>query len=385
MSQRYDVVIVGAGVVGCSIAFHLARLGRCHVCVLERDLVPGTGSTARANGGIRAQFTTETNVRMSLAAMAILDELEREIGDPPVYRKAGYLFLTAQPARLSAMAAAAAFQRSLGVSVDVLDAEGARALAPFAETGDIVGGTFGSRDGFIDPGGLTSFFLREAVRGGVHVRYGTRAEGLGREPSGELTVHTDEGDVQAPIVVDAAGPHAAGLAATLGVELPIQPVRRHVIVSGPCRDWPGIIPMTVDADTGILVRREGNRVVVAYSNPDEPSGFSTEFDPDFPLRIADPLEHRFPAVAAAGVDLSKSWAGLYAVTPDHHAILGRVPGAEGLILANGFSGHGVMHSPAVGRALAELILTGESRSVDIAPLSLERFARGEAIHETMVL
>jgi sarcosine oxidase subunit beta len=143
--------------------------------------------------------------------------------------------------------------------------------------------------------------------------------------------------------------------------------------------------MTVDADSGVLIRREGDRVLIAYSNPDEPAGFNTEFDPDFPERIADAVESRFPVVAAAGIDLRRSWAGLYEVTPDHNAVLGAAPDQPGFYLANGFSGHGVMHAPAAGRAIAELIVWGRCESVDISPLAIGRFTRGELIHETMVL
>jgi len=152
MSDHADVAIIGAGVIGCSVAFHLARRGCTNVLLIDKEPLPGSGSTSKANGGIRAQFTTDVNIAMSLASMDILDGLADEIGEPPVYRKAGYLFLTSDPARLSAMTTAVAFQKARGVSVEVLDAEEVRAKAPYA-AGEIAGGTFGPRDGFIDPGG----------------------------------------------------------------------------------------------------------------------------------------------------------------------------------------------------------------------------------------
>jgi sarcosine oxidase subunit beta len=186
-------------------------------------------------------------------------------------------------------------------------------------------------------------------------------------------------------VVDAAGPFSGPVAALFGAAVPVVPVRRHILISGACDSLPRTIPMTIDADSGVLIRREGNRVLIAYSNADEPAGFNTAFDPDFPLRIAESLEARFPAVAAAGLDLKRSWAGLYEVTPDHHAVLGPAPNVPGLFVASGFSGHGIMHAPAAGRAVAEMIVKGRSESVDVGALSLERFARGQAIHETMVL
>ncbi|HWE22493.1 MAG TPA: FAD-dependent oxidoreductase [Myxococcales bacterium] len=383
MDETCDVAIVGAGVIGCSIAFHLARMGKQRVRLLERETVPGAGSTSKANGGIRAQFTTDVNVRMSLASMDVLDALAREIGDPPVYKKAGYLFVTGDPGKLRAMESAAAFQRERGVTVELLDERGVRAKAPWI-AGRIAGGTFGARDGFVDPGGLCNFFLREATRAGAAIRYGAEVTGIESRSSG-LCVRTSAGSVEAGVVVNAAGPWARKVADMVGVDLPVEPVRRHLLMTGPCSTLPKLIPMTIDADTGVLIRREGDRILIAYSNPEEPAGFNTTFDAAFVERIAAPVEDRFPAVAEAGIDRRKSWAGLYEVTPDHHAVLGPAPRVPGFFLANGFSGHGVMHSPAAGRAIAELIVRGRSESVDIAALSIERFESGALIHERMVL
>ena len=178
-----DVAIVGAGVIGCSVAFQLSRMERTDVLLIEKEPLPGAGSTSKANGGIRAQFTTEVNIAMSLASMEILDALEEEIGDPPLYRKAGYLFLTDDAAKLAAMTEAAAYQLELSVDVEVLDGAGVRAKAPYA-AGPIVGGTFGPRDGFIDPGGLANFFLREATRAGVKTRYNAEVTAIEQEGGG---------------------------------------------------------------------------------------------------------------------------------------------------------------------------------------------------------
>jgi sarcosine oxidase subunit beta len=382
MNDSCEVAIVGAGVIGCSVAFHLARMGQRGVRLLERESLPGAGSTAKANGGIRAQFTTEVNVAMSLASMEILDALAPEMGDPPLYKKAGYLFVTGDARKLAAMASAAEWQRSRGVSVEVLDEAGVRARAPWLR-GRIAGGTFGARDGFIDPGGLCNFFLREATRAGVTIGYGAELTGITREAAG-FRLRTAAGELSARAVVNAAGPWARQVAKMLEVDLPVEPVRRHLLMSGPIDSLPPLIPMTIDADTGVLIRREGERILIAYSNPDEPAGFNTSFDPDFAERIAVPVEERFPEVAEAGIDRRRSWAGLYEVTPDHHAVLGPAPGVPGFFLANGFSGHGVMHSPAAGRTVAELIVRGRS-TVDIRALSLQRFASGALIHERMVL
>jgi sarcosine oxidase subunit beta len=355
------------------------------VAIVERERISGSGSTSKANGGIRAQFTTKVNVAMSLRSMEILDALAPEIGEPPVYRKAGYLFLTASGERLAAMERAVAFQRSLGVSVDLLDGDDARRLAAFVEGSDLVGGTFGPRDGFLDPGALTGFLLREATRAGVELACGAEVLAIDRTAQGAFVVRTAAGEREAGVVVNAAGAWSRGVAALAGVDLPVVPVRRHLVMTGPCPALPPVIPMTIDADSGVLIRREGDRVLVAYSNPDEPEGFVTDFDPSFPERFAEPFERRFPQVAAAGVDLRRSWAGLYEVTPDHHAVLGEAAGVSGFFLATGFSGHGIMHAPAAGEAVAEWIVGGRAKTVDVSALALERFARGETIHEAMVL
>jgi sarcosine oxidase subunit beta len=384
--ERASVLVVGAGVIGSSVAFQLARMGQRNVVVLEREPLPGAGSTSKANGGIRAQFTTEVNLRMSLLSMDILDALEEEIGVPPAYRKAGYLFLTDSPTRFEAMKKAAAYQQGLGVNVEVLGAKEVRRRVPFVAGGALVGGTFGARDGFIDPGRLCNFFISGATCLGVSMRYEQEVIAVENRPGGEWAVRTTGGATfVAPVFVNAAGAWAKNLAAMAGIDLPVEPVRRHLFLTGPIHDLPPMIPMTIDADTGILVRREGDRVLIAYSNPDEPTGFNMSFDPGFVERFAEPLERRFPSIAAAGIDMRRSWSGLYEVTPDHHSVIGAAPGRPGFLFVNGFSGHGVMHAPAAGRCIAELILKGRCESTDITPLSVERFASGKLIHEKMVL
>lgn len=382
--RKFDIALIGAGVIGASIAYHLTRMGADSIVLLERETHPGSGSTAKANGGIRAQFTTAINIRMSLLSMQILDELEADIGNPPVYIKAGYLFLTANEEKLRAMAGAVDFQRANSVEVELLDSADVRRLAPFVHTTDIVGGTFGKRDGFIDPGGLCNWFLRRSTAAGAKLSTETEVTAIRREGNA-WSLSTSKGDFVAASVVNCAGPRAREIAAMAGVDLPVHPVRRHIFISGSTDELPTLIPMVIDADTGVLIRREGAAVLIAYSNADEPTGFNEQFDRDFIFRFADALEHRFPVVADAGIDIGRSWTGHYAVSPDHHAVLGRAPGAPGFYLANGFSGHGVMHAPATGRCMAELLLHGASTSVDIGQLGVERFASGSLIQETMVL
>ena len=382
--QKFDIAIIGAGVVGAGIAYHLTHMGAANIVLLEKETHPGSGSTARANGGIRAQFTTDINIRMSLLSMRILDELAADIGEPPVYIKAGYLFLTANPEKLKAMQEAVDFQKSRGVDVELLDNAGVQQLVPYVHTDDVLGGTFGSRDGFIDPGGLCNWLLRRSTAAGVKLLTETEVTAIRRHGNSWRLTTTNE-DFVADSVVNCAGPYARDIAALVGIDLPVYPVRRHLFVSGSTDAMPPLIPMVIDADTGVLIRREGPAALIAYSNADEPRGFNEKFDQEFIFRFADAFEHRFPIVADAGINFGRSWMGHYAVSPDHHAVLGPVPGAPGFHLACGFSGHGVMHAPATGRCMAELLLNGASTSVDTEQLSVERFASGSLIHETMVL
>lgn len=384
MSERADVIIIGAGVIGCSLAYYLCERGIDDVAIIEQEPFPGCGSTSRANGGIRAQFTTEPNVRMSLLSMRLLEEMDEEMRSQSGYVKAGYVFVTADPARHQQWREIVRFQQHLGVEVEEIDPSMLAARFPYMQTEDLVGGSFGARDGFIDPGGLTNAFYTGALQMGARVLSNTEATGLVLSGGRVRGVATARGRIEAEIVVNCAGPRAAEVAAWAGIELPVHPIRSNIAVTGPTPDLPRIIPMTIDLDTGLLVRREGAGCSLAWTNPDEPPGFDTRFDPQFIEWIAPKVERRFPKLEEAGIDFSKCWAGLYPETPDHHAILG-ASGVTGFFLATGLGGHGIMHAPAVGYALSELIGDGKTTSIDLQPFNLERFATGKLNVERAVL
>ncbi|MDZ7344372.1 MAG: FAD-binding oxidoreductase [candidate division KSB1 bacterium] len=384
MHRNFDVIIIGAGVIGCSLAYHLGKLGLVKTLLVEKEEFPGTGSTSKANGGIRAQFTTEMNIRMSLLSMRLLEEMDEEMRSQSGYTKAGYLFMTAEPKRLRQMENNVRFQQQLGVAVELLTQKEIAARVPFVKTEDLAGGTFGSRDGFIDPNGLTNAFFTRALATRTQFLNRTTVTALVREGNRVRGIKTNGETFFAEFVVNCAGPEAKLIAEMAGVNLPVEPIRRQIAVTGPTEAVPRVIPMTIDADTGLLIRREGEAVSLAYSIPDEPPGLNLRFDPEFIEVIAPKMLKRFPILEPAGFNFSRCWAGCYEVTPDHHAILGE-SGVPGFLLCNGFSGHGIMHSPAAGLALADLIIKGRSESIDIAPLSLRRFAEGKLLHEGAVL
>jgi sarcosine oxidase subunit beta len=384
MTPKFDVILIGAGVMGCSVAYHLCKLGLTNLLLLEKEEFPGMGSTSKANGGIRAQFTTEMNVRMSLLSMRLLDEMDEEMRSQSGYVKAGYLFMTAEPERFQQLEKTVRFQQQLGVAVALLPAPELAERMPFAKTDDLVGGSFGSRDGFIDPNGLTNAFLTRALAKGIKFLKGTAVVDLLRQGKRVIGVKTTAGEFFADTVANCAGPEASLIANMAGVDLPVQPIRRQIAVTGPTEALPRVIPMTIDMDTVLVIRREGDAVSLVYSNPDEPPGLNLKFDPEFIEIIAPKMLKRFPILEPAGFNFSRCWAGCYEVTPDHHAVIGE-SGVPGFLLCNGFSGHGIMHSPAAGLALAELIVKGRTESIDIAPLSLRRFAEGKLLHELAVL
>ncbi len=386
MAEKSEVIIIGAGVIGCSIAYHLCKLGLTNVLLIEKEEFPGTGSTSKANGGIRAQFTTEINVQMSLLSMRLLDEMDEEMRSQSGYQKAGYLFMTAKQEHLRQLEKNIRYQQQLGVSVELLSREEIAARVPFVRTDDLAGGSFGSRDGFIDPNGLTNAFLTRALAMGSRYMNRTEVAGLmkGGRGEGVKGVKTNAGDFFAEYVINCAGPSANIIGKMAGIDVPVQPVRRQIAVTGPTPFMPRVIPMTIDIDTGLLIRRDGDGTSLAYSIPDEPPGFNLKFDPEFVELIAPMMMQRFPILEPAGFNFSRCWAGCYEVSPDHHAILGE-SGVPRFLLCNGFSGHGVMHSTAAGLAMAELIVKGRSESIDIAPLSVRRFAEGKLLHEGAVL
>ncbi|MFQ5629202.1 MAG: NAD(P)/FAD-dependent oxidoreductase [bacterium] len=383
-NPKNDVIIIGAGIIGCSLAYHLCKLGCTDVLILEREAFAGTGSTSKANGGIRAQFSTEMNIEMSLLSMRLLDKMDAEMLSEIGYKKTGYLFVTADENRWRVLWQNVAFQKEHGVSVELLTQNQVAEKIPFAKTDDLIGGSFGARDGFIDPNGLLNAFLTRALAMGAQYQPNAKVTDLIRQNGSIVGVKTTACDFRAEKIVNCAGPWAKEIAQMAGVDLPVEPVRRQIVVTGPTDKVPRVFPMIVDTDTGLLARREGDGVGLAYSNPDEPPGQRWIFDPDFIEVIAPKMLKRFPILEDAGIDFRKSWAGCYEVTPDHHAIIGE-SGVQGFYLCNGFSGHGVMHAPAAGYLLAEMLVKGKSEKLDIASLSLRRFAEGKLLHEVNVL
>lgn len=385
MTETADVVVVGGGAMGTSIAYHLAAAGAGRVVLLEREAALGTGSTGRCAGGFRHQFTSEINVRLSMESIPMIRAFSEAHGLPLDVHVEGYLFLVRDESAWREHLAGTALQRSLGARVEVLEPREAADLVPGLALDGVVGATFGPDDGIADPSGLVSGYGALARRAGVDVRLGVAATAIMTRAGGAAVagVETTRGRVEAPVVVNASGVWSGILAATCGVDLPIVPERRHVVVTSGFPGRPERRTLVIDTATMFYFHREGAGVLMGMPPRDAVVTYDTTVDDRW---IADELVPAavavLPALEEAGI--ATAWTGLYEMTPDRHAILGPVAGLDGLQLAVGFSGHGFQHAPIVGKVIAELI-TGAPPTVDVSSLNLERFARGALIGEAHVV
>jgi sarcosine oxidase subunit beta len=386
MVETAEVVIIGSGIVGSSVAYHLAQSGCTNVLVLEREAHQGKGSTGKSMGGVRAQFSTAVNIQMSKYSIDFFSKFDEVVGHPADYRAHGYLFCATNENHLAYLKANRERQNALGVTnVEWVTAEDIVKMVPQLRVDDILGGTFCPTDGFVDPHSVMMGFMKNARERGVRLWLDTHVTGIEVENDQIKGVVTSRGTVSTKVVINAAGAWAAQVAKMAGAELPVEPLRRQLVPTEPFDQLPQRFPMVIDMSTGFHFRREGKGILLAWNDPKETPGFKTEFDPTFIEKILTRAASRVPVLAEAGVNPRRAWAGLYEMTPDHHAIIGPAPNVEGLFFVNGFSGHGVMHSPASGRVTADLILQRRSELIDATQLSVKRFKEGKLLEETAVL
>jgi sarcosine oxidase, subunit beta len=381
-----DVVIVGGGIVGSSIAYHLAANGCRNILVIERESAQGKGSTGKSMGGVRAQFSTPVSIQMSLYSIPFYASFEDRLGFPCDYRPQGYLFCATNEKQMTYLQTNYAQQVEMGLkSVRLVTADEIRGMFPQLRADDVVGGSFCSSDGFVDPYSAMNGFIRWAVDHGATLWKSTNVVNFTQDHNGMAKVETTNGSVATRKVINCAGPWAAQVASMVGMELPVQPLRRMLVPSEPFDEFPHTAPMIVDMSNGFHFRPEARGFLLAWNDPEETPGFRTDFDGAFVEKILTRAADRVPCFANLPVNPKRAWAGLYEMTPDHHPILGEAPTVPGFYLANGFSGHGVMHAPATGKILSDLILNGSTDLIDASLLSLTRFAEGRMIHETAVL
>ncbi|WP_134668632.1 NAD(P)/FAD-dependent oxidoreductase [Halorussus marinus] len=380
-----DAVVVGGGIVGLSSAYSLAQAG-ADVTLLEKGSL-GMGSTARSAGGIRSQFSTRVNVELSVASRAVWDDFAERFGVDIAYRKSGYLFVARTEATAERFREDVAMQNDLGVDTEYLDPAAARERCPGLIDDRFVAATYNGADGFADPNLAVQGYAEAAREAGVDVRTGTAVTDVRTDGDAVTGVDTDDGRIDGTFVVNAAGAWAGEVAELAGVDLPIAPRRRQIAVVEPTQSVPEDVPLTIDLQTGSYFRpeRDGAALVGGQfdeADPDvDPDAYSESLDIDW---AATAVERAADWTTYFDGDsrIRRGWAGLYAVTPDHHPIVEET--RPGLVTAAGFSGHGFQHAPATGQIVAELCVDGAASLVDVDPLSSRRFEDGEALVERNV-
>jgi sarcosine oxidase subunit beta len=377
-----DVVIIGGGVMGASTAYHLALRGQKNILLLEKDEFFGQEATGKCAGGVRYQFSTEINVRLSLQSLPMLDRFKDELNQEINFRKCGYLFVLTTPEDVKTFQHSLQLQQNLGVQTQWLSADDIHRRLPLMRFEDALAGSYNPEDGLVDPNSVVMGYISGAQRLGVQCLNNVEVTSIQVEVGKIVAVETNQGMVATRAVVNAAGPWAGLIGQMAGVTVPIVPVRRQIMTTTPLPEVPQDFPFVLDFAQSLYFHREGDGILTGMSNNNEKAGFDQNVDEDFEMVNLEAAIARMPCLEKAG--MLTHWAGLYEVTPDAHPIFGRTP-VDGFYLVAGFSGHGFMHGPIAGKLMAECILDGKFESVDVSMLDLARFTEGRQIREYNVV
>lgn len=360
--------------MGVSTAYYLSRVGIRDVVLVEREPMLGMGSTGRNAGGVRHQFSNESNVRLSIESIQLFERFAEEVGYEIDFHQDGYLFLLSDELHLSDFRRSIDLQKGLGIDVEMLAPEDAQRLAPGLEVDGVIAATFCGRDGIADPNGVTMGFAKAAQAAGVEINRETEVTGITVDADRVTSVQTTRGSISTRNVVNAAGPYAHTIAQMAGFDLPVYPLRRHIFITEPIlKRVPASHIMVIDFTSTFYFHREGAGILFGMSDPGEPISFNTTVSWEFLEKVTRVAVKRLPALADAGI--AHAWAGLYEMTADAMPIIGPAGDVKGFFVIGGFSGHGFQHSPAAGRILAEMIAHGKARDFDTMPFSLERFSQ----------
>ena len=370
--------------MGVSTAYYLSRAGIRDVVLVEREPMLGMGSTGRNAGGVRHQFSNESNVRLSIESIQLFERFADEVGYEIDFHQDGYLFLLSAEEHVSDFARSIDMQKGLGIEVEMLAPDEARRLAPGLEVDGITAATFCARDGIADPNGVTMGFAKAAQAAGVEINRETEVTAITTDAGRVTSVQTTRGSISTRNVVNAAGPYARTIAEMAGLDLPVYPQRRHIFITEPIlKQVPASHIMVIDFKSTFYFHREGAGILFGMSDPDEPISFNTTVSWEFLEKVTRVAVKRLPALADAGI--AHAWAGLYEMTPDAMPIIGPATEVKDFFVIGGFSGHGFQHSPAAGRILAEMIAHGEARDFDTTPFSFDRFSQTRTEHEANVV
>lgn len=377
-----DIVIIGGGVMGASAAYHLAQRGVKNIVLLEKEKYFGTGATGRCAGGVRYQFSTEINMKLSQESLPMIERFKEEIGQDVNYRQCGYLLVATNEKDAATFKQNVALQNGLGVPTQLLSGEDVRARLPQMRFPDAIAGTFNQKDGTVDPNGVVMGYVGVAQKMGVKAIENAEVTGI-TVSGGEIKeVQTNLGTIQTRMVLNVAGPWAALIGDMAGVKIPIIPLRRQMFTTNPLPEVPEDFPFVIDFAKSLYFHREGEGLLIGMSNQEEKPGFDQNVDEDFELVNLEAAIERMPLVEKAS--RASHWAGLYEVTPDAHPIYGDTD-VKGFYLCAGFSGHGFMHGPVSGKLMTEYMLDGKYSTLDVSMLDLKRFEEGRLIKEYNVV
>ena len=382
LPRSADIVIIGGGVMGASAAYHLAERGVKNIVLLEREQFFGQGATGRCAGGVRSQFGTEINIRLSIASLGMLDEFKEQTGQDIDFRRCGYLFVLTNEKDVAEFRQSVRLQNKLGVPTEWLTGDEVRSRLPLMRFDDALAGTYNGQDGLADPNDVVRGYVSAAGRKGAQLFNNVEVTGLDVSGGRVQSVETTHGSIDTPVVLNAAGPWSGLVAQMAEVHVPVQPVRRQMFTTTPLPGIPPDLPFVLDFAKSLYFHREGDGLLIGMSNQEQKPGFDQDVDEDFELVNIAAAIARMPLVEQAG--RASHWAGLYEVTPDAHPIFGGTP-VDGLFIVTGFSGHGFMHGPIAGKLMSELILDGRFTTVDVSMLDLRRFEEGRSIQEYHVV
>src|SRR5690349_9414539 len=377
-----DIVIIGGGVMGASAAYHLAKRGMRNIVLLEKEELFGTGATGRCAGGVRYQFSTEINIRLSLESLPMIERFRDEIGQDVNYRKCGYLLIATNEKDAILFGRNVELQNSLGVQTKLLSGAEVRARLPLMKFEDALAGTFNQEDGIVDPNSVVAGYISAAQKMGVKTL--TRAEVAGiRVRAGEVeAVETTQGMIQSRMILNAAGPWAGQVCQMAGVQIPIVAIRRQMFTTNPLKEIPEDFPFVIDFAQSLYFHPEGEGLLIGMSNQAEKPGFDQTVDEKFEFINLEAAIERMPLLERAS--RASHWAGLYEVTPDAHPVFGG-SNIKGFTICAGFSGHGFMHGPIAGKLMSEYILDGKFSTLDVSMLDLARFEQARLIKEYNVV
>lgn len=370
--------------MGASAAYHLARrIGTSQTIVLlEKERFFGTGATGRCAGGVRYQFSTEINVKLSIESLPMIERFKEELGQDVRYNPCGYLLVATNEREVSTFKNNVQMQNKLGVATQFLNGEEVRSRLPLMQFEDALAGTFHQKDGTVDPNSVVMGYINAAQKLGVKAIGGAEVTGITLRGGTVDEVQTNLGQIKTRMVLNAAGPWAGQISAMAGLEIPLTPLRRQMFTTNPLKEVPEDFPFVIDFARSLYFHREGEGLLIGMSNQNETPGFDQNVDENFELINLEAAIERMPLVEKAS--RAAHWAGLYEITPDAHPILGGTP-INGLMLCTGFSGHGFMHGPIAGKLMSEYILDGSFSSLDVSMLDLKRFEEGRLIQEYNVV